>query len=572
MALEDLASEFRKKGFVRQAVLLESNYREEYLTALSNPKWTERLREDLGRELHEKLIEDKRLEKALEKLFGTSAEENTESFNPRIIESKPLELTFEYELTKSDVVKAYKIYKDLIKSQKEALILIYKEVKDLTKKDKELLFSIYKDNDWVIGLNNKNAIARYKEKLKNRIKNLNRWREDYEKYEEKSLSYLRQLDYTLQLVFDLMPSIRINNKDINVRLEESYERIRKISDTEIEKEFNYFKQNSKTRIIKNAILEIDIEHLEKDPFELFIENSDKMNEEEIVETILTANLKERSKFLDDYYYFDLKKAQDNIIGMYQIITGGPITNPNAHPNSVLQNHGLFPNIKYSRKTKDHLEKIVRENAELLKKLPDISDLALPSKLKGKRTLTYTMEELEKYPLDVTYGNDSGCCIFVPEEIDKLMMGYTIPILLSEQEIRLFANFVKVNEKKKQRFGLVIGFETYIENAPEQKILACNSLELSRFGIKGGNQTVKAINDYNENGLIQYAEQYNYKGIVMGNHDYNTSVNHSAKTGDVVKETLVYAGRNTEFYSDIFEKQDGKMRTREGSLYWLWRKP
>ena len=77
----------------------------------------------------------------------------------------------------------------------------------------------------------------------------------------------------------------------------------------------------------------------------------------------------------------------------------------------------------------------------------------------------------------------------------------------------------------------------------------------------------------ENWLINYAQEYEYDGITMGKHEYNTSVNFSSRVGDVVEEGLLFRGKYGGFYSDIFQfdKKNKTMVTRPESSYWLWRK-
>jgi len=174
-----------------------------------------------------------------------------------------------------------------------------------------------------------------------------------------------------------------------------------------------------------------------------------------------------------------------------------------------------------------------------------------------------MKELPKDPLDVTFGNDSGCCIFVPNEIEKMQNGWTIPFYLYDPHIRLFS----IYRDKKQRIGLVIAFETFSKNEPN--VLCCNSLELSRIGIVGGRDTIKKLTDYVEDWLIRYAQEYGYFGVTMGSHSYNTAFNYSSRGGDTVKEELVFAGFREPFYSEIFVF-DKNIRTRPDSNYWLWK--
>ncbi|HII71123.1 TPA: hypothetical protein HA265_00005 [Candidatus Woesearchaeota archaeon] len=183
-----------------------------------------------------------------------------------------------------------------------------------------------------------------------------------------------------------------------------------------------------------------------------------------------------------------------------------------------------------------------------------------------------VEELPKDPMDVTFGNDSGCCIFVPESTNDLNNGIFVPVYLLDLNIRLFAVYRLENGgDKKHRMGLVVAFDTHTENG--RNILACNSLELSAYGVAGGKPALCKLTNYVEDWLIGYARRHRYHGVAMGSHSYNTSANFSGRKGDVVRQTLIF---NTEgealnpFYSDIFDwdSENALMKTRENACYWL----
>jgi len=120
-------------------------------------------------------------------------------------------------------------------------------------------------------------------------------------------------------------------------------------------------------------------------------------------------------------------------------------------------------------------------------------------------------------------------------------------------------------------GFVLAFES--KDSYGKEILACNSLELSRLGISGGNATVQKIVEYAENWLIGYAQQHGYAGVSMGRHSYNTSQNFSTRRRDIVEDQLRFRQLGVTFYSDIFALNKGElvMKTRPKSCYWLWKK-
>ena len=207
-------------------------------------------------------------------------------------------------------------------------------------------------------------------------------------------------------------------------------------------------------------------------------------------------------------------------------------------------------------------------------------MATSTQLRKKKDHTYILEEMPKNPLDVTFGNDSGCCIFVPEDISKLQNGVFVPRYLTNPHVRLFGVYrhdagngtsEKSRSAKVQRMGLVLAFES--KGSYGKEILACNSLELSRLGISGGNETVRKVVEYAEQWLIGYAQEHGYAGVTMGRHSYNTSRNFSARSNDIVEEQMRFRQAGVTFYSDIFmlTKDESVMKTRPRSCYWLWKK-
>ncbi len=308
----------------------------------------------------------------------------------------------------------------------------------------------------------------------------------------------------------------------------------------------------------------------------------KPTQEELLRHLYKSSLLERNRFLADRYEWEVQALFNLLPGLQQLMEGGPVTNPDASPVSVLQNHYRFPNLQYSPAVMDAVRAIVPKLKPLLTQLSDVdlSDFVTSTKMRKKKEHTYIVEELPKDPLDVTYGNDSGCCVFVPEELEKLQNGVAVVEWLLNPSIRLFGIYRQEGEKK-QRMGLVAGFETvrrkqtWRKSEERKRILACNSLELSRFGISGGSKTVQALVEYVESYLAGYAQAFGYHGCTMGRHSYNTSENFSGKAGDVVAgelESFIDGMVRKPFYSDIFAWHPGgsAMRTRPKSCYWLWR--
>jgi hypothetical protein len=291
-----------------------------------------------------------------------------------------------------------------------------------------------------------------------------------------------------------------------------------------------------------------------------------------LQRLYKSPLKARQEFLEHKFNPALQHLLNTQAGLQQLAEGGTITNPQAAAVSVVQNHAHLPNLSYSAETRQTLAEILKQLTPLLSDIPDISDLPASDKLRNKKELTYVMRELPKDPLDVTFGNDSGCCIFVPEELEGIQNGVYVPEYLLNHFVHLFGVF-RQRKNKEQRMGLVVAFEARSTDDNDDRLyLACNSLELSRVGISGGRQTVQKIVDYAEEWLIGYAKAQGYAGAVMGGHSYNTSENFSSRKSDILEEQLEVTLVGAPFYSDIltWKKDDSFMRTREDSCYWLWK--
>ncbi len=288
-----------------------------------------------------------------------------------------------------------------------------------------------------------------------------------------------------------------------------------------------------------------------------------------LQRLYKSSINVRQEFLEFSYDRSLQHLFEMCTGLQQLAEGGTITNPQASPVSVVQNHAQLPNLPYSKETKKALSEIIAQLTPLLSDIPDISDLPASDKLRNKKELTYVMRELPKDPLDVTFGNDSGCCIFVPEKLEGMQNGMYVPEYLLNPHVRLFGLF-RQKKNKEQRMGLVVAFEA--RGADNNSYLVCNSLELSRVGISGGKQTVQKIVEHAEDWLIGYAQAHDYAGAVMGSHKYNTSENFSSRKWNLLEEQLEVVLLNDPFYSDIltWKKGEAVMRTRKDSCYWLWR--
>ncbi|MDO8656384.1 MAG: hypothetical protein Q7K45_04040 [Nanoarchaeota archaeon] len=636
MSLDTLAQELERKRLLRQAVLLRSKNGKEYGKSLLHPQWKDQVQLALGEKLYTDL--QKELEqfenpegRLLSQIFGERKPKiRFQEFQPRKYSASALEIhlenTFDFPTLQRTAEITAKVSELVVGTYK----IVYAEVHEKAGTNDEMLYDIYKDDDHIpdrdlTSAELKNLAGDYHHKLSGRIARLQRLYElsspsmitfnELNMVQEMLSQVKSQLGETGEILFTEETGSHRDKYDL---LQEKYgdkvdalikdavppviaEGNRVLKDKQafstffgqwVEKE----KKEKSKRVIeiarRNVKLALDHDDFLQDDYvrqnDPFYSLDIYLNDYEIIVPAETdtlhllwkSALSVRQNFLGDRYNVELRFCFNTLVGLQQIIEGGPITNPEASPISVVQNHAGFPNISYSADTKTKLEEIVGQLRPLLDSLPDISDLTTSTKLRKKKDHRYILEELPKNPLDVTFGNDSGCCIFVPEDASKMQNGSFVPTYLTNPYVRLFGVYrsdasngsggKKLNEKA-QRMGLVLAFES--KDSFGREILACNSLELSRMGISGGNATVKQIVEHAENWLIGYAQQHGYAGVSMGRHSYNTSRNFSARSKDIVDEQLRFRQPGVTFYSDIFALNKGEhiMKTRPNSCYWLWKK-
>jgi len=600
MELSEIIAQMRNNGLDRQATLLESRFAESYIAALTRPQWKSHVTEAIGADAYQELQYSVHATIFRNHILkrNTIAESSMGKFQPRACFQEPLDIRVDRTLSAVDIEKATSLGTRLADLAMVAEKIAFQDLQRAADTDPNLLYRVFKDDDDL----QKVDVDKYYDKgvrgWKNKLRTWTTWRDPHDVVYFNMLKSAQEAKRYLPIDSPFLPQDDHKpqfTEELKETIQQGAEKMLDMAEHVLKdpvyrkKQFDawlaYMKETEHDRVITNAKTAIRwrIEP-ETDTTNLWplqdINNYKNGYEQDddaqpfdfdarkpVAEQILHTPIHFRRMLITDLD-LELTLMRDTVIGLQQILAGGPITNPNVDPLSIRQNHGRLPNIRYSQAVLDEMGAIRQEMQRALDDMPDLTDLPVPSRYRNKRDHTYSIEELPKDPLDVTFGNDAQCCIFVPENVEKLVNGYTVGQWLADPCIRLFA-FFKHEKQRKLRMGLVPTFDTYIQGRKEE-ILTCNSLELSRIGIVGGLKTVEALVEYGEDWMIAYAKAAGYKGATMGRHAYNTSQNFSQRAGDVVEEGLLFEGKARNFYSDIFVHDKDGAKTRPGSCYWLWK--
>ena len=613
VTLEEIALELRDNGFPKHATLLASEKGRVYADCLTKPQWYKKVREafgfDIVRSLEDFLYSITTPEDLL--IAGMFPDSD---FTPRNYSEEPLTVANEKPFTWDSITQTYTALNEIHRLTKIASRLIWSDFQSQFGDDEDTLYRVIKDEDAQINDPTNQDFNDYRRLVKERLK-LFRTMEMFGESSTLNAQYYNLLSllplvcksegidpvyaefYQVNQDVEISFDEDMGDDEIDLLMTEGLEynpetlqRVLGAADQLIENEalleksfLAYWNQRGVThrqRVIKNALTRIK-DKLEIEKFPLSFENEinlkldhenyadldfDLDNPYQIDELadLVRKNPGYRKSLVDDFNIKRRHRAPQRV-GMEQILAGGQITNPLKDSLSVGQNDGKFPNIKYQPETMKKLTKIVDKIKAFEEDLANVSDILVPKQVRNKKQLTYKMSEMSKNPLDITFGNQSGCCIFVSDEPDKMQNGGFIPIYLSSNYIRLF-EIERVRQNSNSRMGFVMTYDTITEDG--DRIFTVNSLELSQKGIAGGKKTLDELTNYVEKWLIGYAKEAGYAGVVMGNHSYNTSVNHSSRSSDVVQEKLTFEGSDL-FYSDIFHKnRNNKLETRKKSCYWL----
>lgn len=584
-ALEKLINKMKEKGLKRQAVLLEHpRSTRAYLDSLLAARWEPEVYEALGGEAYGILGRFERDKINFFVKTGILAPNKDNPAHARKPEGvSSLRLGVGRPVTEKDLYKAEKLFPEIEELALEAGREIYAHVAKVTESNPDLIFEIYKDLDkknLQLSMNPGNLRGF----LQARIERIER---------------LKELDAPDVVIRGELRMLKKRISGINVGSSDStqdiYNMIFKRAEEIVSNE-DALKQNleglvneARERTIVsgrattdavNAWINKGIVSLGRDirddmtfTYSVLFENmSFYPNDAEEIEKIIKADSQEREHLCNyDSHFEDFKKC---LTGLQQVLQGGPITNPSASRFSTLQNDAEIPNIEYPAEIKEKLAKIVKKMSRKMDAVPDMGNLFNPSRLLRRDAWNYSLKESEKNPFDVTFGNDSGCCIFVPEDEEEMFNGFSVPYYINSPQIRIFdvdRSWRAEGKINRKRVGMVLAFEADTDD--HKKILVCNSLELSKTGIPRNRKAIQKMVGYAENWLAKYAEQFGYDGVVMGSHGYNTSANHTSLDKKPVEIPLRYTGEYKPFYSDIFEHNNDKktISTRENSCYWIWRK-
>ncbi len=579
-------------GHHRPAVMLQHPnkiVRDRYLVALLQPEWEFDVRGIIGHLYDECKPEAERIRKSLGPTVSYSY------FNCRRIDFPNLEIENTTRFSDESIEQAREIFDKLFEVYERAHRLIYKDVLARSEQDPDLLYHAFGDD--IIGAirdTSQYNIEDYERRLRKNVDGLERGQID--------LGYLailcgllgesdRKMDYSM-LILDESTEEELNAFEAEKEEQDLFkqriilkartilsdrDRLQTSFDGYIEKKRSTPKEEiikKARRILERTIGSPDLGFLIENPL-----NQDEVNVSYHVYTgsgckavppLMKTPLKFRENILEEIQLL-IDKYSRKLTGIQQLIGGGQQTNEFVHPSSTLQNNARFPNIGYSAEILDELQTVASELRDTLDTLPDMTDLATKGQLRRKNKLIYSIQELPKNPLDVSFGNDSACCIFVPNDPTQFQNGYTVPFYQTNNAVHLFATHFHRTKTKRDRMGLIVGLDAYEEGNQHSRYLVANSLELSRNGIAGGKATIVALSNYEQEWLIEYAKQNGYDGVVMGSHGYNTAQNYATQKGDTLETRLVFAGGLDNVHTDVFMREGSKLVTKPKSCYWLWKK-
>ncbi len=594
--LEGILDELRSKGMEKVATLLDPKFQLSliYLEVLTHPRWENEVKEAIGTKSYKdlKLIYLAQGNNILSSLTEAPIYSDNFKIGKEHQESIVVKKTI---LSIDDFLDSREITTEIMKLNHQIKLAVYSKAEKIIGNDEDLMYDIFNDDDTYVKMQN-----------------------DYNE-EQKDSFFLKRLNSSFDRVKKVVemnaPSeivkmmVNSTQKFVNIKYNNFEEFVRKVEDiikdkslleNKIKEWKISLKDTQRERVLENAKAYFKYSEAEEiyligsridslinywadnmtednpngDSFAHKIMYEDRFSEETIIKSfneILKSDLNLRAKIIEDYER-EITSLFNDLTGYEQILNGGIVTNPNISKYSIMQNHARIPNLEYSEKLLESLNPRVKKLRELLDKLPEISDIAVSSRIRKQTELTYQMRELPKNPLDVTIGNDGKACVFVPNKVEDLKNGWSIPSYQKHNKVRIFGLYRK-RAKAENRMGFVLGFDSSYKN---EEVLVCNSLEISRFGIAGGREVITKVTEYVENWLMDYAKLNGYDGVAMGNHSYNTSKNYTSNDKEIVQGFVIFEKNGIPIHSDVFKikntvdifTKEQLMISRPNSLYWI----
>jgi len=367
MSLESIANELREEGFPKQATLLESGRGELYLYLLANRN-TDVTNNTLGKDLFAKIVSEWN-----DGEYDLEISGNFLDFEPRVYSQPQLQVTVEHRLTSQDIEKAAEIERELAELRVFADGEIYSELKNL---DDDLLFEVYKD---ALRLNKVSTSKKARYFIEGRIERLQNLI-DLNAPEQILQNDYRNVDEFVKRGYDESKTFLQNCDEIIVKANDLLD----LSDRELEKYClelaNNVERGEVLRYANRLLNSLE----PKDHNIIFYQDLNEFSEEKSCtpEELMKLSLGDRKELVLDFNS-NLSNIRHFMVGLQQIVAGGPVTNPNVSEVSILQNHFNLPNIRYSEESKQKLKEVISDTRNLLDELPDLSDLASPSRLRKK---------------------------------------------------------------------------------------------------------------------------------------------------------------------------------------------
>ena len=589
--LELIAEQLRENGFSRQATLLES-FPEgmEYTSVLLSPFWEEHVRGKIGDRIYNSLQQE----------LGSDIEN---PFSTRDVEMEPLRLTIDLTLTQEEINQGYKFLKEIVEIQKYANREIFRYVKEQGENDPDILHNAY---DMRKGYDaHPDMDERELRRVFERDMSLEQMAEvrEYQKYRkrlwdrtfgrfmspektqpqedddvEEDINVVQECDdKTLSIIDEIdHPNNPNNSTTDNIFRPGAQETLEflDIVEAAYRKDPEAVYQAWKVGMVKSrreSAIGYANEAIER-ALETGLHISGPSHEDKkrlrSFRRVLQKNADERREIVGSFERY-LSSARFAEEGMRHILEGGTVTEHFEHSQSIFQNPNKYPNIEYSEEVHDVLRRIVQGMQNRRFQIPNMSGLKLPSSVNKLSELVYTIRELPKDPLDVSFGNDAGACIAVPTEEDPNPyhdVWKSVPKYLSSDNVRLFGVY-RQEGSRERRVGMMLGFE--MNDADDNMYLALNSYEFSDIWVGTHPEMVSPLVDYVDSWMEAYAKEADLAGVSMKKNTRHSWLSDNEE--HQVEIDLRLAGVQKNFFSDILTMKSGGFGLREGEHYWVWKK-